>query len=732
MALAKFQEFVVDGKGNVLVGASVNLYETGTTTEAQLYSDRAGTTTVTQPILTDGNGQAEFHVVPGIYDLKAELGGVSTTLTDYEIGAVTLIDDTVIDDARVWSSTKIDSAITVAVDAVEIFATQEADRAEAAAVEAENARDAAQLTAGIYADTTAGLAATTDGEYFSVPSAESDEFLILYRNDAGSATEIDSYPNSAAVENRVRYVPDIAALRALTGLQDGQQIHVVSYYDGWAATVAGPVGGGPMTVDLSDTTTADNGGSVFVTADGARVKRPMNGVSYIKDWGARGDLSQNDRTFFQSAFDNLGIGSRLLINPGNYRIDGSDPYLLSLTRNISIEGAAARNCRILGPINSPASTVLEINFQDNAGLGDVRNWWMRDVTISAQSGKHAVELTGGMAVLTSEISNCNLSGNWDNGGYSLYFSDPGNFAHSLIEKCTLTTPIYAKFGDCNIIRKNNIFGENGPAITLDLSNGIYNNTIENNTLVARDGALHVINGQAVRFLNNQCEQFQAYGENQSAPSAMVYAEGRDRVVRNLVISENNLGGGTNVDYLVYLDNAQHCVISKNQMAACDVAEIYCTANSKFNIYEFDNTVRTQDLNPRADGFFKAKIVNDSAYNIQMPISVTTGVGGSLLNGWTVDGAPLLFKSKTGHIIFTARFSGGTTTPGTVIATLPEGVRPYFFDDERLPVNGLGVHIESGDWVEVNRASGEIRAGKISSNGGFQIPPFLSEIDSTDF
>ena len=222
MALAKFQQTVMDAKGNILIGASVNLYTTGTTTEVQLYSDRAGTTPVSQPILTDGNGLAEFYVVPGIYDLKAELGGVSTTLTDYEIGAVTLIDDTITDDARVWSSEKIDNAITVAVDAVEIFATQEADRAEAAAVEAENARDAAQLTAGVYDDTTAGLAATSDGDYFSVPSATSDEFLILYRNDAGAATEIDSYPNADAVRKRVIFVPDIAALRALTGVQDGQ------------------------------------------------------------------------------------------------------------------------------------------------------------------------------------------------------------------------------------------------------------------------------------------------------------------------------------------------------------------------------------------------------------------------------------------------------------------------------------------------------------------------------
>src|SRR5690606_24010594 len=56
---------------------------------------------------------------------------------------------------------------------------------DAAVSAAETARDAAQASGNIYADTTAGLAATTEGDYFSVPSAEDDEYLILYRHDAG-------------------------------------------------------------------------------------------------------------------------------------------------------------------------------------------------------------------------------------------------------------------------------------------------------------------------------------------------------------------------------------------------------------------------------------------------------------------------------------------------------------------------------------------------------------------
>ena len=74
-----------------------------------------------------------------------------------------------------------------------------ADAAAASAAAAEAARDAAQLSAGVYPDTAAGLAATTSGQYFSVPSADSAEYLILYKNNAGSAVEVKRYPSAAAV-----------------------------------------------------------------------------------------------------------------------------------------------------------------------------------------------------------------------------------------------------------------------------------------------------------------------------------------------------------------------------------------------------------------------------------------------------------------------------------------------------------------------------------------------------
>lgn len=78
-------------------------------------------------------------------------------------------------------------------------AEQAAAAAAADAVTAEAARDAALLSSGVFQDLVAGQAATAAGAYFSTPSPESAEHLILYRRTASGADEIKRYPSAAAL-----------------------------------------------------------------------------------------------------------------------------------------------------------------------------------------------------------------------------------------------------------------------------------------------------------------------------------------------------------------------------------------------------------------------------------------------------------------------------------------------------------------------------------------------------
>ena len=93
---------------------------------------------------------------------------------------------------------------------------QNRQAAEAAKTAAEAARDVANSSAGIYQDTTSGLAGTATGDYFSVPSPLDDEALILYRNDTGIATEVKRYPSAARVESTREAMTAMAASLVLT------------------------------------------------------------------------------------------------------------------------------------------------------------------------------------------------------------------------------------------------------------------------------------------------------------------------------------------------------------------------------------------------------------------------------------------------------------------------------------------------------------------------------------
>jgi hypothetical protein len=100
------------------------------------------------------------------------------------------------------------SAILSGVKASE--ATAQAQLSAAARAASEVARDAAQLSVGIYASTADGLLGTAVGGYFSVPSLLDSEYLILYRHDAGDlATEIKRYPSVAGIEYTVANVVHI-------------------------------------------------------------------------------------------------------------------------------------------------------------------------------------------------------------------------------------------------------------------------------------------------------------------------------------------------------------------------------------------------------------------------------------------------------------------------------------------------------------------------------------------
>ena len=88
---------------------------------------------------------------------------------------------------------------------------QEAEKAVIAKSEAEAARDAAQLSAGVYPDVATGLANTPADKFFSVPSPESSEYLILYQNASGSPVEVKRYPSTEVLIGTKEVIAELSA-----------------------------------------------------------------------------------------------------------------------------------------------------------------------------------------------------------------------------------------------------------------------------------------------------------------------------------------------------------------------------------------------------------------------------------------------------------------------------------------------------------------------------------------
>lgn len=101
--------------------------------------------------------------------------------------------------------------------------------------------------ASVYADTTAGLAATSEGEYFNVPSTEEDELLILYLHDTGGvATEIGGSPSAVGVANAMDVTENASRVVVSSNLfdlgvaTDGKRVRTAdgTLYNGASYTVS--------------------------------------------------------------------------------------------------------------------------------------------------------------------------------------------------------------------------------------------------------------------------------------------------------------------------------------------------------------------------------------------------------------------------------------------------------------------------------------------------------------
>jgi hypothetical protein len=188
-----------------------------------------------------------------------------------------------------------------------------------------------------------------------------------------------------------RVVDSIAALRAL-----GSSTYLRAFVTGYYA--AGDGGGGAYRVDATDTTSADNGGTIIVATDGARWKLINTSIVSVKQFGARGDDATDDTSAIQAALTWLSsVGGSIYLPSGTYKISAS----LNITSS---------NVRIFGdgPVSKikTYSSALDI-FVVSAGGGSSE---IDNVTFANFDVLSSIAKTAGAAFKCTKIARAR----WDN------------------------------------------------------------------------------------------------------------------------------------------------------------------------------------------------------------------------------------------------------------------------------------------------------------------------------
>ncbi|MGY1950042.1 SGNH/GDSL hydrolase family protein [Pseudomonas pergaminensis] len=178
--------------GVLLPGATVHVYSSGTSILTALFSDAEATVPLANPTHADASARVFFYAKERRIDVSIGYGGY----------VAPLLKDIV--------TTDPEDILNVVVEA--------ADRAEIASSQA-------QLSAGIFATTALGLAGTVSGKYFSVPTADNNEYLILYQNSSGVAIEVKRYPSAAAVSGVTSRVASIEPPVKSLSIQVGKNLY---------------------------------------------------------------------------------------------------------------------------------------------------------------------------------------------------------------------------------------------------------------------------------------------------------------------------------------------------------------------------------------------------------------------------------------------------------------------------------------------------------------------------
>lgn len=197
-------------------------------------------------------------------------------------------------------------------------------------------------------------------------------------------------------------IANIAALRAATtATLSSTQGYVLGYY------TAADGGEGPFSYVSSDTTSADNGGTIIVDASNRRWYRETGGAPWSVKWfGAKGDGTTDDAAAIQATITAVGFGGRVDVPPvaSSYIIKASInvPALVDGISGIQFTGSRS------GSVISPGATMAQM-FNVTGQEVSITEIGLTNASGFAANGIN-VNATAIPANISARISNCSIIG----------------------------------------------------------------------------------------------------------------------------------------------------------------------------------------------------------------------------------------------------------------------------------------------------------------------------------
>jgi|GEM_PF-6978247 len=200
----------IDPNGLTVSGAKLWFYVSGTSTPQAVFADEALTVPLLHPVMANAAGKwptinldntLVYRVV-----LTDELGTVLSEADPYTVNVTDPLEadlQAFVDAAAAQATNAGGQAVIAANEAAAAVdsaaaATAQATSASESAALADFAAQQAGMYSSMYPSTSAGIADTEDGRYFSIPDTDED-YAILYQNDSGVAVEINRYPSASAL-----------------------------------------------------------------------------------------------------------------------------------------------------------------------------------------------------------------------------------------------------------------------------------------------------------------------------------------------------------------------------------------------------------------------------------------------------------------------------------------------------------------------------------------------------